>query len=255
MKFSFSTLGCPRWTLSEILSAAKDLGYAGVELRGLGDDIFLPDAQAFKTGGIGVKDELTSRGLEISCISTECMLHKNAPDLEEKVMAYINLAASLGCRGIRLLGDTDPWKGNDVDVDLVAKNLARFVPAAEEAGVDLLIETNGVFSETKLLAQVIRSANSKNTGIVWDINHPYRYGHEYPVRTWNNIGDLVRHVQVKDSAIENGEVVSRFLNENDGFEAVDFTVGGVSSARGRLTLLPHIHGTDGFFMAKIRRIK
>ena len=132
MKFSFSTLGCPRWTLNEILSAAKDLGYAGVELRGLGEDIFLPDAQAFKAGGVGVKNEFSSRGLEVSCISTECMLHKNAPDLEEKVMAYIRLAASLGCKGIRLLGDTDPWKGNDVDVDLVAKNLARFTPAAEE---------------------------------------------------------------------------------------------------------------------------
>ena len=215
MKFSFSTLGCPRWTLNEILSAAKDLGYSGVELRGLGDDIFLPDAQAFKAGGLGVKNEFTSRGLEVSCISTECMLHKNAPDLEEKVMAYIRLASSLGCRGIRLLGDTDPWKGNDVDVDLVAKNLARFAPAAEEAGVDLLIETNGVFSDTRLLAQVIRSANSKNTGIVWDINHPYRYGHEYPVRTWNNIGDLVRHVQVKDSAIENGEVVYRMFGKGN----------------------------------------
>ncbi|MBR4941104.1 MAG: sugar phosphate isomerase/epimerase, partial [Clostridia bacterium] len=81
MKFSFSTLGCPRWTLSEILSAAKDLGYAGVELRGLGDDIFLPDAQAFKAGGEGVKAEFESRGIAVSCISTECLLHKRDADL------------------------------------------------------------------------------------------------------------------------------------------------------------------------------
>ncbi len=215
MKFSFSTLGCPRWTLNEILAAAKDLGYAGVELRGLGDDIFLPGARAFAENGAGVKAAFEARGLEISCISTECKLHERSADLEEKVMAYIRLAAALGCKGIRLLGDTDPWKGNDVDVDLVAENLARFVPAAEEFGVDLLIETNGVFSDTRLLGQVIRSVGSKNTGIVWDINHPYRYGHEYPQLTWKQVGDLVKHVQVKDSVIENGDVVYRMFGKGN----------------------------------------
>ena len=50
---------------------------------------------------------------------------------------------------------------------------------------------------------------------------------------------------------ENSEVVSRFLEECSGFSRLDFTVGGLSSEGGELTLLPHIHGTDGFFMAKI----
>jgi len=35
MKIGFSTLGCPDWTLSEILATAKDLGYNGVEIRGI----------------------------------------------------------------------------------------------------------------------------------------------------------------------------------------------------------------------------
>ena len=52
---------------------------------------------------------------------------------------------------------------------------------------------------------------------------------------------------------ENGEIVDRFLAENGEFEACDFTVGGFSSENGRLTLLPHIHNTDGFFMCKIRK--
>ena len=39
MKISFSTLGCPRWSWREILATACDLGYGGVEVRGVGNDI------------------------------------------------------------------------------------------------------------------------------------------------------------------------------------------------------------------------
>ena len=50
---------------------------------------------------------------------------------------------------------------------------------------------------------------------------------------------------------ENSGVVSRFFEECEGFSRLDFSVGGLSSQGGELTLLPHLHGTDGFFMAKI----
>ena len=52
---------------------------------------------------------------------------------------------------------------------------------------------------------------------------------------------------------ENGEVVDAFLSENREFFSVDFEVGGISSDNGRLTLIPHIHKTDGFFIAKLKR--
>ena len=54
---------------------------------------------------------------------------------------------------------------------------------------------------------------------------------------------------------ENGDNVLRFLAENDSFAAADFTVGDLSSEGGMLTLLPHIHGTDGFFIARLVRVK
>ena len=52
---------------------------------------------------------------------------------------------------------------------------------------------------------------------------------------------------------ENEDVVRAFLEENCDFYAVDFAVGGLSSKNGCLTLIPHIHKTDGFFMAKLKR--
>ena len=54
---------------------------------------------------------------------------------------------------------------------------------------------------------------------------------------------------------ENGEVVETFLAENRTYKAETFTlpgpVGPVQS--GSVTLWPHRHGTDGFFISKMRR--
>lgn len=54
---------------------------------------------------------------------------------------------------------------------------------------------------------------------------------------------------------ENERVVERFLDSHKDFYTVDFTVGDISSEGGMLTLLPHVHGCDGFFIAKLRKEK
>ena len=54
---------------------------------------------------------------------------------------------------------------------------------------------------------------------------------------------------------ENEEVVKKFISDHPDFSLVDFSVGELNSVGGMLTLIPHVHGTDGFFIAKIRKGK
>lgn len=52
---------------------------------------------------------------------------------------------------------------------------------------------------------------------------------------------------------ENEKVVSQFLENNPDFVLTPFILGDTEYKEGMLTLLPHVHHTDGFFIAKITR--
>ena len=53
---------------------------------------------------------------------------------------------------------------------------------------------------------------------------------------------------------ENELNVEKFLASHKNFEYCDFKIGSIESTRGMLTLNPYDHDTDGFFIAKLKRI-
>ena len=54
---------------------------------------------------------------------------------------------------------------------------------------------------------------------------------------------------------ENEKITDRFISEHNEFSYVERSVGGLTVGNGGLTLLPHVHGTDGFFIAVMRKNK
>jgi fatty-acyl-CoA synthase len=159
-----------------------------------------------------INAELSARGLTIPCISSGCTLQIPDEAIMDQAKAYIDLAAALHAPYVRVLGDTAPGPSANVDTTLVSARLKELAPYAAEKGVTMLLESNGVYACSELLRKTLDEVAHPAVAALWDINHPVRYAHEDPTTTWNNIGAYVRHVHVKDTAVnENGEIVYKML--------------------------------------------
>lgn len=215
MKIGFSTLGCPNWTLNEILATAKDLGYNGIEIRGIASEMYAPTMKCFLDDQL--EKTLSKLGnLEIPILtSNACIATKvNIDASVNEAMQYIELAGKIGAKYVRIMC-TNRAMLDDGDYDLALgyyKALAKF---GEKFGVTPLMETNGMFCDTGLLKKFMCECGEKNIGVLWDIHHPYRYGRETIAQTIENIGEYIKYTHIKDSVRENGATVYKMLGSGD----------------------------------------
>ena len=219
MKLSFSTLGCPEWNWNEILATAKDMGFDGIEIRGVGNELYAPGIKEFSDINIKkTKEKLSEIGVKIVCLTSASYLYQTAK-VDRYIAegkAYIDTARALGVPYIRVLGDKDPQPSAIIDDDTVASALEVLGEYAAGKDVMVLIETNGAYADTKRLSSLIQRLSCSNVGVLWDIHHPYRYFKESPKQTYDNIGRFIRYVHVKDSVYnENGSLQYKMMGYGD----------------------------------------
>lgn len=218
MKISFSTLACPDFSWVDIYSMAKDLGFNGIEIRGLGNDIFAVHAHPFTDEQLPkTLEKLNSLGLEIPCLASGCNL-KNREEYDKnisEITQYIVLAKKLGTPYIRVLGDLHPQPEGEVDDAYVADVLKLLGVIAQGFGVTLLVETNGVFCDTTRLRALLDRVNLPSVAALWDMHHPYRYAGEQPADTVKHLGSYIKYVHVKDSIMVDGQCVYKMMGEGD----------------------------------------
>ena len=218
MKISFSTLACPDFSWTDIYSMAKDLHFDGIEVRGLGGDIFAVKAKPFSDSQLPLTvKKLKELGLTIPCLASGCALKDKAQHNQSivEITQYIVLAQKLGTPYVRVLGDLMPEAQGEVDDNYVADVLHVLGVIAEGFGVSLLVESNGVYANTKRLRRLLDTVNSPAVGALWDMHNPYRYMAETPEETVENLGDYIKYVHIKDSAVTESGVSYRMLGDGD----------------------------------------
>ena len=205
MKLSFSTLGCPAWTLPAVIDAAGRLGYDCVELRFLENDDALW-ARPELTGA-GLRESiarLRDAGLEVSCVDTRSFFHHPEAAAREvaidEAVRSIELAARLGAPGIRVFGDCiQPGQDRETTRGWIAEALARLGERARGHGVEVWIESHGDFAQARDTLSVLPGDRSTAVGILWDPANAFEGG-EAPAEGLAVLGDHVRHVHLKDVA-------------------------------------------------------
>jgi glucosamine-6-phosphate deaminase len=203
MKISFSTLGCPTWSLERILDTAGRLGYDGVELRFIGDDDALWARPELTGAGLAeTLARLRDSALAISCVDTRSFFHDPPGPARERALdeaaRSLELAARLGAPGIRVFGDR-VQSGQDFDstAALVAHALQRLGEIARGLGVEVWLESHGDFARARDTLGILERVPSPAVGAVWDPANAFELG-EAPAEGHRVLGARIRHVHVKD---------------------------------------------------------
>lgn len=218
MKLAFSTIGCPGWSFGDIISAAKDLKFDGIEIRGIGKEVYAPKCVQFSKEKIDDTIAALGSKLKISCLTTGICL--GAKEKEEAALKeaedYAPLAAKLKVPYIRTMITDRPYP-EETDVEHALKVYRMICDMFKEKAPDtkVLVETNGILADTSKMREFIEKAGRDNSGVLWDINHPVRFFNESVETTLQNIGEYVRYVHVKDSKVEDGKIVYRMMGYGD----------------------------------------
>lgn len=204
MKLCFSTLGCPSWHFSELVSTAADLGYNGIEIRGIADQIYAPAIRAFSDARIeDSKARIARANLEIPILTSGAYFF-DQPDENGAIVEtkeYILLAEKLGVPYVRVLGDKGLSPDFCGDMKRIAGIIRELCDYAAEHGVMLLVETNGVLANSNTMCKFLAMVDSPSLGVLWDVHHPYRTYGEAPATTVAKLGKQIRHVHIKDSSV------------------------------------------------------
>ena len=217
MKLSFSTSGCLNFDVPEIIAMAKDVGFAGIEVRGFSDESRVTKTSPFHDDNLLETLAELSATLDIPCLSSGYVLG----DRGERqgnirgIRRYIDFASRIGVPYVRVMGDRD---GNEPDAEIdntVYETALQLTYYAEEKNVTLLIETAGVFTDTARLRDLLERVGSDNVAVLWDVHNTYRYSGESPETTVQNLGAYIKHTHIKDSSEEDGKLSYRMMGEGD----------------------------------------
>jgi fatty-acyl-CoA synthase len=197
-----SSLGCPSWKLEQVVKAARDYGYEGVELRLIDGEVIDPVADRAKAEQ--AVHLLRSRGLDVCAFDTSCTLNHRNPRIRDRLFEtmshWIDLAQQLEVPILRVFGgETDDPTDTYVEQNgWVAGALNEMAPESELAGITVALETHDQFSSARRIANVLSGVHSPAIGVVWDSHHPYEKG-ETAEEVIAELGKQIVHVHVKDA--------------------------------------------------------
>jgi len=203
MKLAFSTLGCPNWSLNQIVDAVHRFRFDGVELRALGGDLNLLNRPEFSSSELtNTRRRLDDEGITVCCVDTSCAFH--SPDTNEReinasvAIKHGELAAALGARLIRIFPDKVQPGANRIQTrDYIAETLRR-VAERMPSEVSVGLETHGVFAQGEATAEIVKLAAHANVSIIWDVANSRAAGDSITAAA-NVVGPYLRHVHLRDA--------------------------------------------------------
>ncbi|HMO58054.1 MAG TPA: sugar phosphate isomerase/epimerase [Roseiflexaceae bacterium] len=197
MRLAYTTLACPEWTLEQVIDAAQQNGYEGLELRLLDGNVIGPDLPTAERRR--VRNALAAAGLPVICLDTSVRIAQ--PDAAARAAqiadarALLELAAEWGAPLIRVFAGPPAGTAETEALAAAAATLAPIAAYGQTLGVAVALETHDAFCHSTAVAQVLDAVPA--AGALWDLLHPYRVG-ETTAETLGRLQGRVLHVHIKD---------------------------------------------------------
>lgn len=180
MKLAFSSVACPEWDLATMVTRARELGYQGIELRGLQGQMHLPLAPQLAADPQKVGRLIRDTGVELVCLSTSAAFHMRDPKLVAEKMAevreYVELAGKLGCPFVRVFGSEIPklkipflgYERREAVMARIAAALRELAAHAARHRVVLLLENSGDFTDSASMWYLVDAVDSPALKCLWN---------------------------------------------------------------------------------------
>ena len=203
INLSFSTLGCPTWTLDEVIARADEYAYQGVEVRGLEGEFDLCQIPAFQRDAApDTRERFARAGLQVVVLGLSCKL-SSADEAERHAQVRagyegIKLAQRLGVPYVRVFGGSVPEGAKKEDaIGWVGDGLRALAEYGDDRGVMPLLETHDAWVLGEDVEAVLERAEHRQVGVIWDVRHTHHAG-EPLADTHQRLRRWIRHVHVKD---------------------------------------------------------
>ncbi len=212
MKISFMTFACKEWSFKQVLEGAVRHKYHGIEFRTSANHAHGVEPEASADQRKQFRKALEDAGIEPCCLATSLRFVQDRAVSDAP--ALIDLAADLGCPGLRVFcGPLEEGVSRNDAVQIVGENLAQVADHAEKAGVGLWLETHDTFVRAADAAAAVSVADHPVVGINYDNMHPYRFDEPLDV-TDKALNDHICHTHFHD-AVKIDRVEIKPLDQGD----------------------------------------
>ena len=210
-KLAFSTLGCPDWSLKQIVNCSVENGYKGFEIRGLAGEMDLPKCLEFNKINLPASlRSIKDNDLKIINLGSSVNLHfaqedKRKSNLDD-AKRFIDLAVQLECPFVRVFpDDLPPDQSVEQTLDLIISGLVTLGEYAKGSKVTILLESHGKVVYKDMLLKIMSEANHPKVGLIWDFFNMWVVTKESPKEVFDTLGKYIKHVHIKDANLVDGK--------------------------------------------------
>ena len=246
MKCSFSTRGWTSCSWEELVETAVEQDFAGIEIHDIAKQPSLSGKGApFDRYNVqATARALKERKLAVPALDSSIDIAAGEQAVAQAAeLIELAAAASIACVCVTVQTDDDA---------AVYSALDTLVPLAEQSGVNLLIETSGIYADTARLALALDNHPSDCTGALWDVYGTCCAAGEDPDASIKSLGAYVKHVHMRD-ADEDGsfnlvgegvlplERVVMALNsiDYDGYISLEWDPSWMEDLQDKEVIFPH----------------